>query len=58
MAVAFAQKSKEKETRRLRWLDKNGGQKTVRHPAYLAAIYSAEDSPRAAFHECMTARAA
>ena len=30
--------------------DKNRGQKIVRHPAYLAAIYSKESSPRAVFH--------
>ena len=30
--------------------DKNGGQKIVQHPAYLGAIYSKEDSPRAMFH--------
>ena len=49
-AVACAQKPKEKETSRLRWPNKNGGQKIVLHPAYLAAIYSKEDSPRAVFH--------
>ena len=49
-AVACAQKSKEKETSHLRWSDKNGEQKIVLHPAYLAAVYSEEDSPRAVFH--------
>ena len=49
-AVAYAQKSKEKETSRLRWPDKNGEQKIVLHSAYLAAIYSKEDSPREVFH--------
>ena len=49
-AVACAQKSKEKETSRLRWPDKNGEQKIALHPAYLAAIYSKEDSPRVVFH--------
>ena len=49
-AVACAQKSKKKETSRLHWSDKNGGQKIVLHPAYLAAIYSKEGSPRAVFH--------
>ena len=45
-----AEKSKEKETSGLRWPDKNGEQKIVLHHAYLAAIYSKEDSPRAVFH--------
>ena len=41
---------KGKDTSRLRWPDMNGGQKIVQHPAYLAAIYSKESSPRAVFH--------
>ena len=43
-------KLKEKKTSRLHWPDKNGGRKIVLHPAYLAAIYSKEDSLRAVFH--------
>ena len=40
----------ERETSRLRWPDKNGGQKIVRHTAYLGTINSKEESPRPLFH--------